>query len=473
MASMPLAPGITTSSRIDVRLLARASRTASSRAPASPTTSMSCSASSSGAGPARTTAWSSTSRTRSHRSRAAPPRRASCPRPRVDSIVSVPSSSATPLAHPEQAEAVVAAVAGSKPRPSSSITAVTRPILAGQDDADARAPRVLDDVRQRLLHDPVERGLDLRRAGARRRAGLDVDVDARSPRRPCRARRSSAGDEPEVVERLGRSSTARRRTSCSVATTSSRSAATGRAQLLVALSTSSSACRPSRMDVSAWPVSSWSSRASRRRSSSCASTTRRSASRATRCERSTATAARAANVSASRRSSSVKRGSSPTRSWATMTPIARSRDEERHVEPGRGAPSAAPPLVDLRIVAASSRRARCVRARARGRLFEPRARARRRRARRHCSPSAAAIRSSLPAGSTIATSCAPISSRRRRAMRSSSGRQVELADERIADLVQRLELARPASSPTRRAGRSRSRRRPGRRAASRAPRRPG
>ena len=66
---------------------------------------------------------------------------------------------------------------------------------------------------------------------------------------------------------------------------------------------------PSVTDVSRCPVSSWSSRASRRRSTSCAATTRCTASRATRCERSTATAAREAKVSARRRSSSEKRAS--------------------------------------------------------------------------------------------------------------------------------------------------------------------
>src|SRR5919197_580448 len=104
--------------------------------------------------------------------------------------------------------------------------------------------------------------------------------------------RSSAAARPKSSSTFGRSSTARRRTSWSVATTSSRSSATA-ARFSSFSSASSSGFRPSRIDVSAWPVSSWSSRASRRRSSSCASTTRRSTSRATRSERSTATAARA------------------------------------------------------------------------------------------------------------------------------------------------------------------------------------
>ena len=88
---------------------------------------------------------------------------------------------------------------------------------------------------------------------------------------------------------------------------------------------SSTARRPSRIDVSAWPVSSCSSRARRRRSSSWPPTMRRSASRATRRERSTAIAARSANCSASRRSALLKRWSRPSLSCATSTPIGTSR----------------------------------------------------------------------------------------------------------------------------------------------------
>ena len=88
-----------------------------------------------------------------------------------------------------------------------------------------RARRVLDDVRQRLLHDPVERGLDLRRQALVAEPRLEVDGELGSARRSVAARRSSAGTSPKSSSALGRSSTARRRTSCSVATTSSRSAA--------------------------------------------------------------------------------------------------------------------------------------------------------------------------------------------------------------------------------------------------------
>ena len=165
---------------------------------------------------------------------------------------------------------------------------------------------VLDDVRQRLLHDPVERRLDLARQPLVAELRLEVDRDARVCSRNVSARRSSAGDEPEVVERRrpqldGEPADVLERRDDELAHGRDRGAR------LVGAGARSSGFRPSRIDVSACPVSSWSSRASRLRSSSCASTTRRTTSRLTRSERSTAIAARAASVSASRRSSSVKR----------------------------------------------------------------------------------------------------------------------------------------------------------------------
>ena len=74
---------------------------------------------------------------------------------------------------------------------------------------------VLGDVRQRLLDDAVERGLDLRRQA------LDCRVASRSTAMPvCSAKpsvsRSSAGTSPKSSSAFGRSSTASRRTSWSV-----------------------------------------------------------------------------------------------------------------------------------------------------------------------------------------------------------------------------------------------------------------
>ncbi len=108
--------------------------------------------------------------------------------------------------------------------------------------------------------------------------------------------------------------------------------------------------RPRRIEVSAWPVSSWSSRASRSRSCSCAATTPRRASRATRSDRSTARAARVANVSASRRSSSEKRASRPSLSCAAMTPMASSRAIRGTHKPVLAEIAACDVVVDLRVV---------------------------------------------------------------------------------------------------------------------------
>ena len=91
---------------------------------------------------------------------------------------------------------------GSKPTPSSSTTTETEYRLLREDDAHARRACVLDDVRQRLLHEPVQRRLDLGREPAvalevreelDRHAGLLREVVGQPFER---------GDEAEVVERL-------------------------------------------------------------------------------------------------------------------------------------------------------------------------------------------------------------------------------------------------------------------------------
>ena len=68
-------------------------------------------------------------------------------------------------------------------------------------DVDARGAGVLADVGQRLLHEPVDRGLELRVE----RVLVDAHVERRPPGlRPRAARRpspSSGGHEPELVER--------------------------------------------------------------------------------------------------------------------------------------------------------------------------------------------------------------------------------------------------------------------------------
>ena len=186
----------------------------------------------------------------------------------------------------------------------------------------------------------------------------------------------------------------------------------------------------------ACPVSSCSSRARRRRSSSCPETTRRSASRATRRERSTAIAARLANCSARRRSALVKQGSRPlvVRHEDADRTLAR---QQRHVETRRGARR----RVTSWLTSGSSR-SESMRS-----LLPARARV---RSSSHAqagpaarsaipSPSAAAIRKSAPAGSAMATDGRRWSTQPGR-NEVEQGAELELADERSADLVQRFEL---------------------------------
>ena len=170
--------------------------------------------------------------------------------------------------------------------------------------------RVLDDVRQRLLHHPVERRLDLARQPLLAELRFEVEASRSAPRR-SRARRSSAGHEAEVVERLrpqldSQTPHVVQRLEDLLADLGERP----RARL-------GAPAPPRRPSGRAAPRSApgRSGRAARARGGGARAPAprRRGAARrsATRSERSTATAARFANVSARRRSSSVNRGSSP------------------------------------------------------------------------------------------------------------------------------------------------------------------
>ena len=145
------------------------------------------------------------------------------PAPRRDSIRQPAAEQRDPLAHPDQAERPRRVAPGRSrvrrprsppppPRPCARATMLTR-VASG----------MLDDVRQRLLHDPVERRLDLARQPLVAEPRLELDARARSARRTSSTSRSSAGTSPKSSSAFGRSSTASRRTSWSVATTSSRS----------------------------------------------------------------------------------------------------------------------------------------------------------------------------------------------------------------------------------------------------------
>ena len=271
------------------------------------------------------------------------------PDPPADSIRSRPPTSPTPLAHPDEPEDVVAPASGSKPEPSSSTTAATASALPGEQDADVRRLRVLDDVRERLLHDPVERRLDLGRQPLVPEVRLEVDPDAGLlPERLGQAldRRAS----PKSSSADGRSSTASRRTSWSVETTSLRTEATA-GTILVRRGRLLERLQPEQDRRQRLPVSSWSSRARRLRSSSCACDDAREDVAADPLRRGRRRPRPAsARLSASRRSSSLKRrvrAGLVVRDHDSDRAAARDqRDVERRVD-------AEPPrrlLVDLRIL---------------------------------------------------------------------------------------------------------------------------
>ena len=239
---------------------------------------------------------------------AVPRRRASCPAPRPDSTGAGRRAARRARASPRSRSRRCRPRARAKPCPSSSITAPRSALLRVRRMLTRLGARVLDDVRQRLLHDPVERGRDLVRKLARRRGARAKSTAMPVRRSSVSVSRSSAGTSPKSSSAFGRKldrqaahilqrvrpTSSRRRASAT--RDSSPRALLERAQaeqdrgerlpgLVVEL-----ACEPAPLDL-------------------LAATTRRSASRATRSERSTATAAREANVSARRRSSSLKRAS--------------------------------------------------------------------------------------------------------------------------------------------------------------------
>ena len=152
----------------------------------------------------RTTAWSSTIRTRITSLIAAAPsqgnlgddRRAGV-RARLE--LQLPAQQREPLAHPEQAETLGAGV-GHEAAAVVLDHRGDRARAAGEHDADRARLRVLDDVRQRLLHDPIERRLDVVREPVAD-AGLELDPHSRLLGEGL-AQALERGDEPEVVQRL-------------------------------------------------------------------------------------------------------------------------------------------------------------------------------------------------------------------------------------------------------------------------------
>ena len=179
------------------------------------------------------------------------------------------------LAHPDQAECVLAASCRGRSRSRRPRSIAHDGVaLSLEQDADPAGLRVLDDVRQRLLHDAVERGFGLARQPLVAEARLEIDPQAallaerlceplhgrHQPEVVERGRPQLDREPPDVLQGRRRRARAptRRRRALSSARPPARSAS-GRAG-------STSAPGPSRRGAA---------RASRARSSSCASTTRR------------------------------------------------------------------------------------------------------------------------------------------------------------------------------------------------------
>ena len=339
----------------------------------------------------------------------------------------------------------------SRPRPGAEALPVVldhgghRAVSPGHDDADAGRLRVLRHVRQRLLHDPVERGLDLGRRGAResRFVWMSTAIPVCSPK--ASASRSSAGARPKSSSALGRSSTASRRTSWSVVDDllaqlrGRRARRLGELRLLDALQAEQD--RGQRLaglvvELAREP------RGARAPAPRPPGAARRG--RPARRGRRPRPRARA-KVSARRRSSSVKRGSAPELvvRGDHADRAGRRRSSARRA-PSAGRRAARAPGRPRR-PRASSRPARCAAARARGRSSS--------RARRASCPTQ--LLRGRPGGRLDPQVAAAGGDRdhhqlARRSARAAARRsaeqrrQLRLAGDRVADLGQRLELAQPA-----------------------------
>ena len=126
------------------------------------------------------------------------------PQPGVASISSSPPASMTRSRMPISPKPPLAA-AGSKPHPSSLTVTSTVSSLALDQRLGARGMRVLGDVGQRLLHEPVERALELAGTVARVPvAQSDEDVDLhRLPAARCARAQAlrRAGASADLVQR--------------------------------------------------------------------------------------------------------------------------------------------------------------------------------------------------------------------------------------------------------------------------------
>ncbi len=220
-ASSPLSSGMTTSSRITSGFSDRASKIASRALPASPTTRDRLRRRRAGCSPDRTTAWSSTISTRIVMCRHLDDERRSQSRPRTRSRACRRGARGARACRGDRCRRRrVPGVESRRRRPRSTTATPVALARAGRcsrccacaclttfvsDSCTIRYSAVSTSARQSLLAEPR----------------LELDVDARSVRRtsPSAVRAPARGRSRRAPSA---SSTASRRTSCSVVTTSSR-----------------------------------------------------------------------------------------------------------------------------------------------------------------------------------------------------------------------------------------------------------
>ena len=200
-----------------------------------------------------------------------------------------------------------------------------------------RCLRVLDDVRERLLDDAVERGLDLGRQALLAEPSLEIDVDVGLLGERL-GEPLERGNEAEVVERLGPA--ARRRGGGrpgASSTTSSRSASRPRA-----LGRSSTTPRSTAGRAGSRSAPGRSRRAAHGRAAAARAPAPRRPGEARRARRAARDRSRAPRAAANDLGEpdvvvAEARRRATFLSCATRTPIARSRSDQRHVEPRSGA----------------------------------------------------------------------------------------------------------------------------------------
>jgi len=116
-----------------------------------------------------------------------------------------PAREADSLAHADEPEALAGLVTGE----AASIVGhcdLDRAVALDDGDADPLRARVLGDVGQRLLHDPVDRGLDQRREPGRLlprvepKIDVELGIDPRE-RRPALRERLQRRPDAELVQR--------------------------------------------------------------------------------------------------------------------------------------------------------------------------------------------------------------------------------------------------------------------------------